>query len=199
MNAKEYIGDLTGGALLVTESRIVAESLLQHLPDKEWRELIIEQNILQKRSPNTAIRYARAVRKRLQPLGEDFLQAVIDATEREYLQLLMTALLIQAPIVTDFMRQVVAENRRLYKPDIPVNAWDLFMDDRIRALPDLANLSDSTLKKTGTNTIRSLVESGYLSSNKERKLQPVYLLPETHNWLEKLGRKDLVEVMECTL
>ena len=56
MNIKEYLGDLIGGSLLITESRIIAESLLKKLPEDEWKSLIVEQNVLQKKSSQTAIR-----------------------------------------------------------------------------------------------------------------------------------------------
>ncbi|MFL4144812.1 DUF1819 family protein, partial [Escherichia coli] len=59
MNIKEYLGDLIGSSLLITESRIIAESLLKKLPEDEWKSLIVEQNVLQKKSGQTAIRYAR--------------------------------------------------------------------------------------------------------------------------------------------
>jgi hypothetical protein len=66
-------------------------------------------------------------------------------------------------------------------------------------MPGLYDLSDSTLQKTGNNVIRSLVEAGYLDNNKNRRLQPVYLLPETKAWLHTLNRGDLEPLMECTL
>ena len=50
MNIKEYLGDLIGSSLLITESRIIAESLLKKLPEDEWKSLIVEQNVLQKKS-----------------------------------------------------------------------------------------------------------------------------------------------------
>lgn len=199
MNAREYIGDLTAGALFVAESRVVTESLLRHLSEDDWKELIMEENILQKRSGNTAIRYARAIRRRLSSLGDDFQHAIVNAPESEYIQLLMMALLIRTPVIADFMREVVADSRRLYQPSLAPNAWGQFLDDRIRTFPDLAILSDSTLKKTGSNIVRALVEAGYLNSNREKKLQPVYLLPVTRYWLNKLNRNDLEKVMECTL
>ncbi|MCW7021668.1 DUF1819 family protein [Escherichia coli] len=49
MNIKEYLGDLIGSSLLITESRIIAESLLKKLPEDEWKSLIVEQNVLQKK------------------------------------------------------------------------------------------------------------------------------------------------------
>ena len=74
MNAKKYLGDLIGGGLLVAESRIVARTLLQNLSDAEWKHLFEVENILQKRSRHSSIRYARTIRRRITPLGKDFMQ-----------------------------------------------------------------------------------------------------------------------------
>jgi hypothetical protein len=97
------------------------------------------------------------------------------------------------------MNHVLAESKRVYKPNLTADAWNVFLLDRIRILPGLSQLSESTLQKTGTNVIRALVEAGYLDNNKSRRIQPVYLLPETKFWLQQLNREDLEPVMECTL
>ncbi len=197
--AKHYIRDLVSGSLFVAESKAVAQSLLVDCSEGEWVQIITQDNVLRKKSPNTAIRYARTIKRRLEPLGKPFSEAIIDATDPLYTQLLMLALLIYTPVVADFMTYVVAETKRVYKPNLASDAWDVFLHDRSRTLPGLYDLSDSTLKKTGTNVIRALVEAGYLDNNKSRRLQPVYLLPETKFWLQQLNREDLEPVMECTL
>ncbi|MBS3964844.1 MAG: DUF1819 family protein [Methylomonas sp.] len=197
--AKHYIRDLVSGSLFVAESKIVAQSLLLDCTEDEWVQIITQDNLLRKKSPNTAIRYARTIKRRLEPLGKPFTEAVMDATDPLYTQLLLLALLIYTPVVADFMTHIVAETKRVYKPNLASDAWDVFLHDRSRTLPGLYDLSDSTLKKTGTNVIRALVEAGYLDNNKNRRLQPVYLLPETKFWLQKLNREDLEPVMECTL
>lgn len=197
--AKQYIRDLTGGSLLVAESRVVAETLLQSLSDTEWNHLFIEENILKKKSPHTAIRYARAIRRRLEPLGETFINDLIHAPESYYKQLIMLALMIHTPVLPDFMQNVVAETKRVYRPNLESDAWETFILDRSRTLPGLNDLSESTLKKSGTNIIRTLVDADYLNNNKDRRLQPVYVLPETGVWLKKLNRLDLETIMECTL
>lgn len=197
--AKQYIRDLTGGSLLAAESRVVAETLLQSLSEAEWNHLFIEENILKKKSPHTAIRYARAIRRRLEPLGEAFINDVIHAPDSYYKQLIMLALMIHTPVLPDFMQNVVAETKRVYRPNLEPDAWETFILDRSRTLPGLNDLSESTLKKSGTNIIRTLVDADYLNNNKERRLQPVYVLPETRDWLKKLNRLDLENIMECTL
>lgn len=197
--AKHYVRDLTGGSLLLAESRLVAESLLQTLTEPEWNRLFTDENILKKNSPHTAIRYARSVRRRLEPLGAQFIEAVIHASESGYKQLLMLSLIMHTPVLPDFMQYVVAETKRIYRPNLEPDAWETFILDRSRTLPGLNDLSESTLKKSGNNVIRALVEADYLDNNKNRRLQPVYLLPETSAWLKKLNRLDLETIMECTL
>lgn len=199
MNVKTYLGDLVGGGLWIAESRIIAEKILEHLSEDEWKRLILEENILQKKSPHTAIRYARTIRTRLQPMGEPYIKALLQTSERAYLQLLMFALLCNSPIVVDFMNQSLAQAHKAYQPTLPKDAWDSFINDRIRAIPDLNQYSDSTLKKMGNNTVKALVDSGYLNTSRKREIQPVYLLPEVKDWIEKLNHKDLIPVMECTL
>jgi hypothetical protein len=197
--AKQYIRDLTGGSLLITESRVVAETLLSGLSEPEWNSLFTEENVLKKKSPHTAIRYARAIRRRIEPLGNEFINDVIHAPESYYKQLIMLALMIHTPVLPDFMQHVVAETKRIYRPNLEPDAWETFILDRSRTLPGLNDLSESTLKKSGTNIIRALVDADYLNNNKERRLQPVYVLPETRAWLKKLNRLDLENIMECTL
>lgn len=199
MNIKTYLGDLIGASLLIAESRIIAESLLKKLSEDEWKSLIIEQNILQKKSHQTSIRYARTIRLRIEDLGEEFMVELLVASERAYVQMLMMSLLINSPVVADFMQLTLAEARRTYKPSLTADAWSEFYDMRVRAYAELGGFSDSTVKKMGNNAIKALVDSGYLSDSRTKKIQPVYLMPEVKDWLIRLNREDLIDVMECTI
>ncbi len=79
--AKHYIRDLVSGSLFVTESKAVAQSLLLDRSEEEWVQIITQDNVLRKKSPNTSIRYARTIKRRLEPLGKPFMDAVVDATD----------------------------------------------------------------------------------------------------------------------
>jgi len=199
MTPKEYIGDIIGGSLMVAESRVIAETLLKHLPEDDWKYLIIDKNVLQKNSPHSAIRFARTIKARIGPLGDDFLNSLIDADEGTCIQLLMMALLIHSPIEVDFMRDVLIEARRTYQESISPDAWQEFIDTRIRAMPKLGKYSESSIKKIGNNAIKILVDSGYLNTSRQKRIQRVYLLPDVKRWLSNLGRDDLIDVMECTV
>lgn len=196
---RDYVGDLIGGSLLIAETRIIAESLLKQLPEDEWRNLVIDQNILQKKSVKTSSRYVRVIRTRIEGLGQDFMSALVTSTDRAYIQLLLVAVMINSPIVEDFMRLSLAEAKRTYKPNLPSTAWQDFYEIQSLKYPDLNNYSESTIKKLGTNVIKILVLSGYLSDARKREIYPVYLMPEVKEWLLRLDRADLIEVMECTV
>jgi len=85
--AKHYIRDLVSGSLFIAESKVVAQSLLLGRTEDEWGQIITKDNLLRKKSPHTAIRYARTIKRRLEPLGKPFIEAIIDATDPLYTQL----------------------------------------------------------------------------------------------------------------
>lgn len=184
---------------MIAENRIITEILLKKLSEDEWKKAIIDENVLQKKSVNSASRNAHTLRKRLEPMGDAFLVALLNMSERAYIQLLMATFLIHSPVVLDFMRHSLAEARRTYKPSLSTDAWIEFIEARIRTIPELGEYSESTLKKMGNNVMKALVDSGYLDSSRKRQIQPVYLLPEVKALLKDINRDDLVEVMECTV
>ena len=198
MNVKNYLGDLNGGSLLVTESRVIAEIQLRKLAEKEWKQLIVEDNVLQKKSPQTALRFAKVIRNRLNLMSEHFINVLLEVPDRAYIQLLMAAFMVQSPVIVDFMQECLAEARRTYKPDIPNDAWISFIDDRMKVVPELASYSESTLKRMGSNVIKALVDTGFLKSTRQRQIQAVYLLPEVKELLIGINKEELIEVMECT-
>lgn len=198
MNVKKYLGDLSGGGLLITESRTIAEIHVKKLSDKEWKQIIVDENVLQKKSAQTALRFANVIRKRLDAMGEPFTQLLLDVSERAYIQLLMAAFIVQSPVIADFMRECLLEARRTYKPDIPNDAWISFIDDRIKVVPELSSYSESTIKRMGSNVIKALVDTSYLKSTRQRQIQAVYLLPEVKDLLINIDKQELIDVMECT-
>ena len=61
-----YDSDLIGGSLMVRESRIIADLLLQQATAEQWQQAIQLENVLQKRTAASAQRNATAIRKRLE-------------------------------------------------------------------------------------------------------------------------------------
>ncbi len=60
---------------------------------------------------------------------------------------------------------------------MPPLAWTTFIDERAHIITDLGSLSDTIIRKTGTNLLRILAEAGYLDSAKTGCFLPAYLEP----------------------
>jgi hypothetical protein len=96
ISIKQYVGDIIGGSLFIAESRTIAELMLRAFTDADMRFAVEEDNVLQKNSPKTAVRYARTIRLRLEPMGTSFLEFLVTANQESTKQLLMAAFLNQA-------------------------------------------------------------------------------------------------------
>ena len=59
-----YNAEVVAGALMLSESRQIARRLLDSVTDSELKRLLVEDNILQKRSPSTALRQAALIKNR---------------------------------------------------------------------------------------------------------------------------------------
>ncbi|MBT6878019.1 MAG: DUF1819 family protein [Gammaproteobacteria bacterium] len=193
-----YLGDLASArALLMGESRSIVGILLRQPSDDEWKRAVTSENILQQKSPVTAVRIANLLRKRLEPLGEQFLKAVESADDQLLRQLLMVAVMLRSPVVEDFMRTVLLDAVRRYQTSISKADWAQFYQDRAKTIPVLAELSDKTVNLAGRNLMTILADGGYLDSGLKKNIQTVYLLPATKRWLIELGKEQWMNTMEC--
>jgi hypothetical protein len=73
-----YKADITAGSLKVPESRIIADLLLCGINQGEWNEAILDKNVLQARSPETARRLTRLIRRRLETMKASLWRLVRD-------------------------------------------------------------------------------------------------------------------------
>lgn len=198
MRIDPYIGDLMGAtSLMIGESRVVASLLLKNLTEEEWNDALVNQNVLQKGSPQTAKRRARCLKYRLDPLPRSFLELIDAGADKEVKQLLFAALLNHSPLVVDFFKFAVIEPKLTFKQQMHSHVWLEFIDQKIRYQAGLLKLTDSTLVKMRRSIISSFVEAGYLEDSKTLNYQNVYVLPATQDLLSSLNRHDLIAVMEC--
>lgn len=79
MTAKDYLGDIIGGSLMLRESRVIAELLITSPNEEQWHEAIVNDNVLQKTSVHSVKRMASTLRKRIQPMGEAFWTELLKA------------------------------------------------------------------------------------------------------------------------
>ncbi|EIT6975182.1 DUF1819 family protein [Vibrio vulnificus] len=194
---KKYLGDLIGGSLMIKESQLIADLLLTQPSKEQWDDAIVNQNILQKRSPASAKRNAATIKKRIGSLSNEFLSALANANHEAASQLMMAATLINSPLLADFMRTVVMDAKRMYRESIDNKDWEYFWEDKCRLYPEFAEMSESSTYKIAQVAFKVMTDGGFLESTKSKVLTNIYIEPDVRSLLIEMDKEDIIQAMEA--
>jgi len=193
-----YDSDLTGGSLMVRESRVVADLLLDNATAEEWQNAIKTENRLQKPTLATAQRVALAIRKRLERLEPPFWQAIRDGDDELATQVAFCAVLERNLLLVEFMESVVRDAFVTRAEKLESWQWLDFLAERAHKDPALDSWSMSTRHKTGQVVFRMLAEVGLLTDTRSRKLQYLLIRPEVRVLLEDSHRRRIRTCLELS-
>lgn len=194
-----YNSDLNGGSLMVRESRVVADLLLNNATASEWHHAIQIDNLLQKRSPATAKRNAQAIRKRLELIAPEFWRALRDGDDQLAAQVAFYAALERNLLLVEFIESVVRDAYITHANQLASYQWLEFLEERTHKDESISTWQDATKKKMGQVVFRMLVEAGYMQNNRNLQLQKVLLRPEMKVMLEDSYKQRIIDCMEVSL
>ena len=198
MQKFKYDSDLIGGSLLVRESRVIAELLLQSANETEWKQAIQEENRLQKRSLASAKRQARALRQRLGRLDQPFWRALRDGDDELATQIAFVATLERNLLLMEFVETVVRDAFILRVERLAHYQWMEFLEDRANRDPTILGWTESSKKKMGQVVFRILAEVGILQSTRSLRLQHILVRPEVNVLLEDSHRYRIKECLNVS-
>ena len=189
-----YNAEIVAGALMLAESRQIARRLLEGVTDSELKKLLIEENILQKRSPSTALRQAALIKKRLQLVNGELLSVIADGTREVATQALLAAAVKHNKLLGDFMLRVVKEHWLAYEKQLKRSDWPRFLEECQHIDPTVLTWSKATRQKIGQVVVRCLIEARYVDSARSLQITPVHIYGEV---LDYLRRNDEQYVLTC--
>jgi len=180
-----YKADITAGSLKVSESRIIAGLLLRGMDKQEWHAAIIEQNLLQARSPETARRLTRLIRRRLETMGADLWKLVRDGTGEVATHAVLAAAVKHSPLLGDFLDLIVREHYRLFSATLSNKCWEDYLDDCRGRDPEMPIWNESTRKRLRSSVFQILAQAGYIESTRSKRLQTVHIASQVLQYLER--------------
>lgn len=192
----KYQADLSAGSLMLPESRRIAELLLGNPTEADWHQAIKVDNILQKSTPSTAVRQARLIRFRLDPLGPQAWKLVSGGEREPALQTLFAAALLHSELLHDFVRQVLASHHRRLDLEIRPREWEPFLADCAARDSAVGIWTATTRAKLLQVILRILVEARYLESSRTLRLLAPHVHPLVRRLLQGLGQDELIATME---
>lgn len=178
-----YNAEIVAGALVPNESRIIAKLLLDETGSKKMKHLLTSENILQKRSPATALRSAELIKKRLRLVKRDLLETIINGDRRAMIQGLLVAAILHNPLIGDYLLRVVKEKWRVFETKLKPADWEKFLAECEQIDETVRSWKPSTRAKLGQVVKKCLVEAGYLESATNPQITPVLLAPEIRKYL----------------
>lgn len=193
----KYSADMTAGSLLLYETRIVAELLLEGKGVDQIKSLVEKQNILQKRSLEASKRVFSLIRNRLSSFDDEFYRLICYSDSETSKQAVLVATLSNSSLMVEFMLTTVKEKYLTGDKSLPKVAWERFIDNLRFCDPDFPEWAPATFKKIGECVYRSLSEAGYISDSNE--LQAVYVSREVKVYLEAHGYNQLQQCLEVSL
>ncbi len=180
-----YKADITAGSLKVTESRVIADLLLRGVNGKDWEIAIIDQNVLQTRSPATAKRLTRLIRRRLELMDSDLWQLIRDGSGDVATHAVLAAAVKHSALLGDFLDLVLREQYRIFGKALTSQLWGQFLDDCRGRDPEMPVWNESTRKRLRSSVFQILAQAGYIENTRTKKLQTVHIASQVIDYLEK--------------
>lgn len=178
-----YNAEIVAGALLPTESRIIARLILDDVTDLEFQRLVIVENVLQKRSPSTAKRKAELIQKRFKLVRRELVELIAHGSRQASVQALLVGAIKHSRLIGDFLLRVVREKMRVFETELKTVDWETFLLECEQIDPSIKKWKQSTRVKLGQVVKKCLVEADYLRGSRKFTITPVFLAPEVKKYL----------------
>jgi len=197
-NTNIYNGDIAAGSLLIQETRKIASLLLNNVAGKEWRRAIEIDNILQKRSPASAIRQARLIKKRLTLMTPELWKLIKEGNSDIAVQAILAASIKHSLLLGDFMDKTLREHWLTFNYKISAKDWKNYLETCVQIDPKVSEWKDSTISKLKQVVFRILAEAKYIDNTRTLKLLPVSIVPELRHYLTKNSENYVLKCMGVT-
>lgn len=191
---QSYIQDLTACGLLQEEAwGWIQLQLEKGAIDKEAEFL----NRLPTRSETTIKRYLVALKRRYQDIDINDLEMISTSFDDTFRQFNLLLMLRQARILGDFITDVLCAAKRAYVPMLSAADIERFFEQKQLEEPELAKLSDSSLKKIKSSVVKIMVEASILSDRRELKILNFYPLLDVERLADKYQLTPYLKLLEC--
>ncbi len=191
-----YNAEISAGSLMLNESRIIAQLLLEQPDEEAWHKAIIVDNVLQKKAPASAKRQARLIRNRLELMSPDLWHLIIEGNREVAIQALLSAAIKHSRLLGDFIDEVIRQHVKTFNTQLTLRDWENYLSDCDQRDETLKKLSESTRKKLGQVIFRILAEAKYIYSTRSLILTAVQVAPEVYSVLANSNEDYVLKCME---
>ena len=191
-----YRATIAMGSLKIAESRTIADLLLRGVNARVWRSEVVEKNVLQIRSVETAARLAQLLRARLELMQPELWEMVRDGSSLLATHACLAAAVKHSPLLGDFLDIAVREQYRLFRPALSNSIWEHFIEDCRSRDPGMSDWSESTIARIRSTVFAILAQAGYVESPRTLRLQTVHVAREVLHYLFEQDERYVLRCIE---
>ncbi len=191
-----YTSTITSASLRLRESRIVADLLLQGVGTEAWKEAVLEKNVLQMGSPESAKRISCLLRARLEPMDQEFWKMVRDGEQVQATQAAFAGAVKNSRLLGDFMDITIREQRTLFAKKLEYQMWNEYIAGCRGRDPDMPHWSNKTVSNLRSAVFSMLAEADYLEGTRSLLLQNVFVDPQLAAYLRDRGETYVLRCLE---
>ena len=166
---KHFPVGFTAASLRPELARIVAEAYLASGDWEQAKQLVLTQNLLQSRSPASAVRMERELRQRLQTLTPAQLELLAHAPADDRRAMAWLAALKYIPLIYALAADVLRSKIEQLDPVLRPSDYEAFFEGQIARQSELARLAPSTRNKIQQVIVLMLREAGIVSGLNQDK------------------------------
>ncbi len=193
---KLYNAEISAGSLMPFESRRIAALLLTEPDDLTWKRSLVEENLLQKKTPATALRQAKLIKKRLLTLDKTAWEMIAQREPEVSVQLLLVSAVRHSRLLADFLLHVYMAHQRSLNLALSASDWEGFLVECQHRDTAVKLWSASTQVKLFQVILRILTEAKYLESTRSMKITPQSLHPAVRNYLSAQADGAMLDLLE---
>lgn len=157
---------------------------------------MLQQNVLQMRSPASITTVSRLLRTWLEPLGEGLWEMVRDGDRDQATQAVFAAAVKNSRLLGDFMDITMREQRVLFATKLEHRMWTDYLEGCRGRDPDMPQWSDSTVRRLRSSVFSMLAEAGYLKDTRSLLLQNVFVDEQLAEYLRQRGETYVLRCLE---
>lgn len=174
----DYLFSYTAATLMLHETD---EVIKKYLECKDWdkvKDLVVEDNIMQKQSISSRKRVFSEIKRRIESLTLSQLEFVDVASSSDIRNLVFLTILKTYRFIYEFMTEVILKKVLMFDYKILNSDYETFFESKKYAVEQLENITEATQYKLKQVLFRILEEAMIIDNTKSKNILKPHLSSE---------------------
>lgn len=174
----DYIFSYTAATLMLHETNEVMKKYLEYKDWNKVKEIVIEENIMQKQSVSSRKRVFAEIKRRIETLSNEQLEYVNESSSSDIRNFIFLTILKTYRFIFEFMTEVISKKVLMFDYKILNSDYETFFESKKYAVEQLESITEATQYKLKQVLFRILEEAMIIDNTKSKNILKPHLSGE---------------------